>query len=152
MRRSATRKVLLELAFPFFLALASVTASHMALAAEIPTTVEIHALLDTPLSSRTSRVGDRFTATVSQPVRETAGATLVPAGSKLMGEIADAGSAPTHLRNGLTARFDEIVLPSGQRVPIQSLVSLGAGAKDINLPAQTPLTLHLDRPAVVPTY
>ena len=118
-------------------------------AAKIPANAEIHAALDTPLSSKTSRAGDRFTATLSQPIRGTSGADLIPAGSKLTGEIADnASRTPSQL----LLRFSEITLPTGQKVPISSSVSMGGDGKEVNLPAQTPLVLKLERPVTVPAY
>ena len=52
---------------------------------------EIHATLDTPLSTKTSKAGDRFTATVSDPVgsNTNSGAVVIPGGSRVEGEIAE---------------------------------------------------------------
>ncbi|MGE5322888.1 MAG: hypothetical protein ACM3SW_08505, partial [Actinomycetota bacterium] len=56
---------------------------------QAPVNTEVHAVLDTPLSTRTSRPGDRFTATVNDPVRGSNGAVIVPAGARLEGEVAE---------------------------------------------------------------
>src|SRR5689334_13236362 len=53
---------------------------------------EIRATLDTPLSTKTSKVGDRFTATVNAPVRGVIGNIIIPAGSKLNGQISDSNN------------------------------------------------------------
>src|SRR5262245_25789701 len=50
---------------------------------------ELHALLDTPLSNRTSRPGDRFTATISDPARGSGGIVVIPAGARVEGEVAE---------------------------------------------------------------
>jgi len=119
--------------------------------AEIPAHTEINAVLDTSLSRRTSRAGDRFTATISQPIRDSSGVAVIPAGSKLMGEIADDGSLPERARSQLRLHFSEISLPNGQKVPITSALSIGdkSGNKELNVPAQTPLVLRLEKPAAV---
>src|SRR6476660_2886929 len=44
---------------------------------------EIHATLDTPLSTRTSKPGDRFTATVSDPVYANRGGDVIPNGARV---------------------------------------------------------------------
>src|SRR3954463_5316779 len=83
---------------------------------------EIRAALDTPLSSKTSKVGDRFTATVAQDVKGVNGSVGVPAGSKLEGEVSEVeeGKALPQLRGKgrLNLRFTDIVLPNGMRAPV----------------------------------
>ncbi len=85
---------------------------------------EIRATLDTPLSTKTSRVGDRFTATVSAPVRGLIGNVIVPVGSKLNGQISDSDNerlADAIKDMGhLNLRFTDIQLPNGQDVPIDA--------------------------------
>src|SRR5689334_960543 len=49
-------------------------------AAEVPVNTEMHATLDTPLSTKTSKPGDRFTATVQNPVRGSNGEVIIPTG------------------------------------------------------------------------
>jgi hypothetical protein len=96
---------------------------------QVPVNTEMHAALDTPLSTRTSKSGDRFTATVVDPVRGSDGAIIVPAGARVEGEVADTeeGKAIPALRGKgkLSLRFRDIVLPSGQTVPLAAtLVSV----------------------------
>jgi type IV secretory pathway VirB10-like protein len=123
---------------------------------ELPGNTEIHAVLDTPLSSRTSQIGDRFTATVIMPVHDSSGAAVVPPGSKLMGQIADARTAQADSHAAATAPrgrfnllFTEIALPTGQKIPIASAVSMD-DKHELNLPAQTPFTLRFERPVSIP--
>lgn len=96
---------------------------------QVPVNTEMHAALDTPLSTRTSKSGDRFTATVVDPVRGSDGAIIVPAGSRVEGEVADTEEGKTipalRGKGKLSLRFRDIVLPSGQTVPLAAtLVSV----------------------------
>ena len=83
---------------------------------------EIKAALDTPLSSKTSKVGDRFTATVAQDVNGVNGSVGIPAGSKIEGEVSEVeqGKALPQLRGKgrLNLRFTDLVLPNGSRAPV----------------------------------
>ena len=90
---------------------------------------EIRATLDTPLSSKTSRPGDRFTATIQEPVRSADGGAAIPSGSLVHGEVAEAapgGNVPGRGRSGhMSLHFREVVLPDGTRVPLSAtLVSV----------------------------
>ena len=83
---------------------------------------EIKAALDTPLSSKTSKVGDRFTTTVAQDVNGVNGGVGIPAGSKIEGEVSEVeqGKALPQLRGKgrLNLRFTDLVLPNGSRAPV----------------------------------
>jgi hypothetical protein len=83
---------------------------------------EIHALLDTPLSNRTSRPGDRFTATISDSARGSGGIVVIPAGARVEGEVAepDEGRATAALREkgALSLRFRNVVLLNGETLPL----------------------------------
>ena len=186
-------------------------------AGEVPAGTEMRATLDTPLSSKTSKPGDRFTATVSQPVQGPNG-VVVPTGARVEGEVSESEQGKTipalRGKGKLNLRFRDIVLPNGQTVPlVATLVSvnstngkntqkadnegqvesgmrgkdvakdvgIGAGVgtvaglifggplkglaigalagggyvlatngKDVNLPAQTGLVIHLDQALSVP--
>jgi hypothetical protein len=90
---------------------------------------EIHAALDTPLSSKTSKPGDRFTATVSDPVRANNGAVVIPTGARVEGEVAQSDDEKTLAalkdKPKLSLRFRDVVLPSGQTLPLTAtLVSV----------------------------
>ena len=96
---------------------------------DIPLGTEIRAALDTPLSSRISRVGDRFTATVVQPIRAADGEVVVPAGSRIEGEVVqiEHGRVVPALRGKghLDLRFRDFLLPNGEAIPvIATLVSV----------------------------
>lgn len=90
---------------------------------------EIRATLDTPLSSKTSKAGDRFTATVNQPVQGNGGNVVIPAGSRIEGEVSESEQGKTlpalRGKGKLNLRFRDVVLPNGQTMPITgTLVSV----------------------------
>lgn len=96
---------------------------------EVGAGTEIHAALDTPLSSKTSKPGDRFTATVSDPVRATNGAIVIPEGARVEGEVAESDDQKTLTalkdKPKLSLRLRDVVLPTGQTLPLTAtLVSV----------------------------
>jgi hypothetical protein len=107
----------------------NVPAANTAVIDEVGAGTEIHAALDTPLSSKTSKPGDRFTATVSDSVRATNGAVVIPTGARVEGEVAESEDGKTLAalkdKPKLSLRFRDVVLPSGQTVPLTAtLVSV----------------------------
>ena len=104
-------------------------APNTAVIDEVGAGTEIHAALDTPLSSKTAKPGDRFTATVSDPVRANNGAVVIPTGARVEGEVAEAEDEKTLTalkdKPKLSLRFRDVVLPTGQTVPLTAtLVSV----------------------------
>ncbi len=103
---------------------------------EVGAGTEMHAALDTPLSSKTSKPGDRFTATVSDPVRASNGAIVIPSGARVEGEVAESEDEKTVAalkdKPALSLRFRDVVLPGGQTLPLTAtLVSVhGTGGKN----------------------
>jgi len=100
---------------------------------EVGAGTEIQAALDTPLSSKTAKPGDRFTATVSDPVRANNGAVVIPAGARVEGEVAEAEDEKTQIalkdKPKLSLRFRDVVLLNGQTVPLTAtLVSVHDGS------------------------
>ena len=73
----------------------NIPAANTAVVDEVGAGTEIHAALDTPLFSKTSKPGDRFTATVSDPVRANNGAVVIPAGARVEGEVAESEDEKT---------------------------------------------------------
>ncbi len=114
---------------------------------QIAPNTEMRAVLDTPLSTKTSKAGDRFSATVVDSVRGSNGNVAIPAGTRLQGEVTDAAQGkvktkPTETatatatsalkeKGKLSLRFRDAILPNGQTVPLNtSLVSINStGAK-----------------------
>ena len=84
----------------------------------------IRASLDTPLSTRTSKVGDRFTATVTAPIVDSSGNLIVPIGSKVNGQITD--TSDERLASAikgvghLNLRFTNVQLANGNDIPINA--------------------------------
>ena len=98
---------------------------------QVPAGTELHALLDTPLSTKIAKPGDRFTAIITEPVRGASGAVLIPADARVEGEVAEAESgkavAALRGRGKLNLRFRDLVLPGGQTVPLTAtLVSVNS--------------------------
>ena len=95
---------------------------------DVPAGTEIRATLDTPLSSKTSKPGDRFTATISQSV-QSANGVVVPTGARVEGEVSESEQGKTipalRGKGALNLRFRDIVLPNGKTVPlVATLVSV----------------------------
>src|SRR6476661_277659 len=107
----------------------SAPAPNTAVIDEVGAGTEIHAALDTPLFSKTSKPGDRFTATVSDPVRANNGAVVIPTGARVEGEVAESEDEKTLTalkdKPKLSLRLRDVVLPSGQTLPLTAtLVSV----------------------------
>lgn len=108
----------------------SVTPNETSVAGDVPAGTEMRATLDTPLSSKTSKPGDRFTATISQPVQGANG-VVVPTGARVEGEVSESEQGKTmpalRGKGTLNLRFRDIVLPSGKTVPlVATLVSVNS--------------------------
>ena len=88
----------------------------------VPTGTEVRATLDQELSSKTSQAGEQFTATVAQDVKGENGQTLIPAGSKLRGEVTNVEEGKTAAairgRGRLNMRFIDVQLLNGRSAPI----------------------------------
>jgi hypothetical protein len=99
---------------------------------DVAANTEMHATLDTPLSTKTSKPGDRFTATLSQPVQGSNGnGVVIPVGSRVEGEVSEAEAGKTlpsvRGKGKLNLRFRDIVLPNGQSIPlVATLVSVNS--------------------------
>src|SRR5919108_1389759 len=86
---------------------------------------KLMAALDQPLSTKNSKVGDTFTASVQKDVPSSIdGSVAIPAGSKIQGQVVEAeqGKAlPTVRGKGrLNMRFNSLTLPNGSSVPLSA--------------------------------
>ncbi|HYV03329.1 MAG TPA: hypothetical protein VFB82_02015, partial [Blastocatellia bacterium] len=95
----------------------------------VPVGTVVSLRMDTALSSDTSRVGDRFTATVFRSAAVD-GRVVIPENAKVEGHVT--GATPVE-RGGRTATlavaFDRMVLPAGNSVQIDgTLTSLNEDA------------------------
>jgi hypothetical protein len=87
----------------------------------------IRVRMDTELSSRTARVGDRFSTTVTEPVYGESGIEVVPVGSKVWGRVTSVTRAQRRKPGSISASFYQIEMPNRVRQTINgSLSSLQA--------------------------
>ena len=88
----------------------------------------IRVRLNEELTSKTARVGDRFTVTVREPVYSTSGAVVIPEGSEIIGKVDAVTRAANKGKPGaLDVSFVQVVLPNGtKRVISGSLTELNA--------------------------
>jgi len=93
----------------------------------VPEGTVLRLRLEHTLSTRTNRQGDRFTATVDQPVyADGSSQVVIPAGSSVRGSISQSerpgrvkGTATLHLR------YETITLPGGREMPFEAtLISM----------------------------
>jgi hypothetical protein len=97
---------------------------------DVPAGTQLNATLDTPLSTKTSKAGDRFTATVNRPVQGANG-VAIPVGARIEGEVSESQQGKTlpalRGRGTLNLRFRDIVLPNGHTAPLTAtLVSVNS--------------------------
>jgi type IV secretory pathway VirB10-like protein len=88
--------------------------------ATVPAGTTLEAEFTRSVSSETAEVGDTFRARVARGVHED-GVLAIPAGSELVGEVTEVGSLRRvggQARLGL--RFTDLILPSGETVPISA--------------------------------
>lgn len=88
----------------------------------------IRVRMNETLDSKTARAGDRFTATVTEPVYSTTGVIVVPTGSTVVGRVNNVTRAKKGGDPGtIDVSFVEIRLPNGTRRTINgSLTDLNA--------------------------
>jgi hypothetical protein len=68
------------------------------------------------LSSKTARVGDRFTTTVTEPVYSTTGVVVIPTGSRVIGRVDSVKAAKKGGDPGMiSVSFTSVELPNGAR-------------------------------------
>ena len=85
----------------------------------------IRARMDTPLNSGTARVGDRFSASVTEPVYGESGVEVVPVGSKVWGRVTVVNRAQKHRPGNISVSFYQVETPNRARHIINgSLTSL----------------------------
>jgi len=82
----------------------------------LPPDTIISMRMDQTLTSKTSRVGDRFTATVTAPVSAN-GREVIPTGTIVEGRVTQVTPAKRMSKAGMIAiDFDSILMPDGRRV------------------------------------
>ncbi|MEP7211442.1 MAG: hypothetical protein ABI791_00085 [Acidobacteriota bacterium] len=74
----------------------------------------LHARMADTISSKTARVGDRFTATITDPVYSTNGVVVIPSGAEVIGRVDSVVPARKGGKAGtISATFIQLVLPNG---------------------------------------
>lgn len=91
----------------------------------------IRVRLNEPLNSGTARIGDRFSANVTEPVHSGTGVEVVPVGSKVWGRVSQVNRAQKRKPGHITVAFYSVQLPNGRTAAINgSLTTLQAD--DVN--------------------
>lgn len=84
----------------------------------------IRVRLNDELSSKTAKVGDRFTVTVREPVYSTSGAVVIPEGSEITGRVDAVTKAQKKGKPGtLDVSFIQVELPNGTKRAINGSLS-----------------------------
>jgi len=90
----------------------------------VPADTVIRVRMDTELNSRTARVGDRFSTTVTEPVYGGgSGVDVIPVGSKIWGRVASVTRSGRRTPGRITVSFNQVELPSGVRHTINGSLS-----------------------------
>lgn len=115
----------------------------LSLAAEVPASPPVtdgpptwilQAYLMTPISSETSKPGDKISATIAEPVLNADGSVAVPEGSLLTGEVTQARPSRKLSRVGeLRFSFRQLQLPGQQVQSVRASVTGADSAKDAAL-------------------
>lgn len=90
----------------------------------VSTGKRIRVRMNETLSSKTARVGDRFTVTVREPVYSTTGTVVIPEGSELIGRVDSVVAARKGGKPGsLDMSFTQLVLPNGSKRAINGTLT-----------------------------
>ncbi len=98
----------------------------------VPADTVIRVRMDTELNSKTARSGDRFSATVTEPVYGGgSGVDVVPTGSKVWGRVTTVRRAGRRTPGNISVSFYQVELPTGVRHTINGSLS-SLQADDVN--------------------
>lgn len=87
----------------------------------VPAGTTVRLRLNNTISTRTNREGDRFTATVTEPVYAQGGEVAIPSGSTVSGVITSVERAGRVGGNSeLQLRYESITLPGGNQYQVQA--------------------------------
>jgi hypothetical protein len=80
--------------------------------------------METRLNSKTSRIGDRFTARLIEPVYDQNWQVIVPDGCTVEGHVESASSAQLKRRAGVIGvQFDRLILTDGRSLPLDGVLT-----------------------------
>ncbi len=91
----------------------------------------IRVRLNENLNSGNARIGDRFSANVTEPVHAGGGVEVVPVGSKVWGRVTQVNRAQKRKPGNITVAFDSVQLPNGRTAVINGSLST-LQADDVN--------------------
>ena len=98
----------------------------------VPADTIIRVRMDTELNSKTARVGDRFSTTVTEPVYGGgSGIDVIPVGSKVWGRVSSVTRAGRRTPGKITVAFNQVELPTNARFTINGSLS-SLQADDVN--------------------
>jgi len=98
----------------------------------VPADTVIRVRMDSQMSSRSARVGDRFSTTVTEPVYGgESGLEVVPVGSKIWGRVTSVKQAGRRSPGNISVSFYQIATPSRATYPINGSLS-SLQADDVN--------------------
>src|SRR5215213_7364519 len=98
----------------------------------VPADTVMRVRMDTELNSKTARTGDRFSATVTEPVYGGgSGVDVVPTGSKVWGRVTTVRRAGRRTPGNIAVSFYQVQLPTGARHTINGSLS-SLQADDVN--------------------
>lgn len=96
----------------------------------VPANTVIRVRIDEELNSKTARVGDRFSATVTEPIH-SAGTEVIADGAKIWGRVTSVRRAGRRTPGSINVSFTSLAQPNGRSTVINgSLASLDAD--DVN--------------------
>jgi hypothetical protein len=72
----------------------------------------IRVRMDSELNSKTARIGERFTTTVTEPVYAETGVEVIPVGSKVWGRVTSVRAAGRRTPGSIAVAFNSIELPN----------------------------------------
>lgn len=80
--------------------------------------------METKLDSGRSRISDRFIARLPEPVTNTSGQELIPAGAAIEGFVDSVNPAQLKRRSGtIGVQFDLLRMPDGRGIPIEGVLT-----------------------------
>ena len=96
----------------------------------VPANTVIRVRIDSQLNSKTARVGDRFSTTVTEPAY-AGGVEVIPVGSKIMGRVSSVTRSGRRTPGSITVAFYQVQLPTNALYAINGSLS-SLQADDVN--------------------
>jgi hypothetical protein len=96
----------------------------------VPADTVIRVRMDSQLNSKTARINDRFTTTVTEP-GYAGGVEVIAVGSKIAGRVASVQRAGRRTPGSITVAFNQLQLPTNQVYAINGSLS-SLQADDVN--------------------